>query len=205
MQPMQRILIATHNRGKVTEFAQMMSELPVQAISLDDAGITLEVEETGSTFEENARLKAIGYARESGFLTLADDSGLEVDALGGAPGVSSARYAGPDASDKDRYTLLLQNLANVPGDQRTARFRCAIALAAPDGRIFTGEGVVEGVIASAPRGEFGFGYDPVFFLPEYGATMAELRSTFKNVISHRARAFQAILPRLQALITAGQQ
>lgn len=204
MQPIQRIVIATHNPGKVTEYAQLMSELPVQAISLDEAGITMSVDETGSSFEENARLKAVGYAQASGLLTLADDSGLEVDALGGEPGINSARYSGPDANDRDRYNLVLRKLEGVPPDQRAARFRCVLALAAPGSEVYIGEGVVEGMIASAPRGEFGFGYDPIFFLPEYGATMAELRSTFKNVISHRARAFQAILPRLQALLAASK-
>jgi XTP/dITP diphosphohydrolase len=204
MQPIQRILIATHNPGKVTEYAQLMSELPVRAISLDEAGITMSVDETGSTFEENARLKAVGYAEASGLLTLADDSGLEVDALGGEPGINSARYSGPDATDSDRYYLVLQKLEGVPPHQRAARFRCAIALATPGGEVYIGEGVVEGMIASAPRGDFGFGYDPIFFLPEYGATMAELRSTFKNAISHRARAFQAVLPHLQTLLAAGQ-
>lgn len=202
MQDRQTILIATHNPGKVIEYAQLMSELPVQAISLDEAGITTDVEETGATFEENARLKALAYARESGLLTLADDSGLEVDALGGAPGVLSARYSGPGASDHDRYNLLLKNLENVPPERRTARFHCVIALATPEGQVIVGEGSVEGIIAETPRGDFGFGYDPVFYIPAYGATMAELRSNFKNVISHRAHAFKAIYPSLEAAIAA---
>jgi XTP/dITP diphosphohydrolase len=197
---MPRLLIATHNRGKVKEYAEMMSGLSVEPISLDEAGITTDVEETGDTFEENARIKALAYARLSGLLTLADDSGLEVDALGGAPGVQSARYAGPGASDADRYRLLLENLEGIPPNRRTARFRCVLALATPQGEVRVVHGTVEGVIADGPRGSHGFGYDPVFYMPEHGATMAELGPEIKNTISHRARAFQAILPILRALI-----
>jgi XTP/dITP diphosphohydrolase len=197
---MPRLLIATHNRGKVKEYAEMMSGLSVEPISLDEAGITTDVEETGDAFEENARIKALAYARLSGLLTLADDSGLEVDALGGAPGVQSARYAGPGASDADRYRLLLENLEGIPPNRRTARFRCVLALATPQGEVRVVHGTVEGVIADGPRGSHGFGYDPVFYMPEHGATMAELGPEIKNTISHRARAFQAILPILRALI-----
>ncbi len=195
-----RLLVATHNRGKATEYTRMMTGLAVEAITLDEAGITGEVEELGATFEENARIKALAYARQSGLLTLADDSGLEVDALGGAPGVQSARYAGLGASDADRYRLLLRKLEGVPADRRSARFHCVIALASPQGNVYVAHGTVEGVIADTPRGSHGFGYDPVFYMPERGVTMAELEPEIKNAISHRARAFQAILPILRELI-----
>jgi XTP/dITP diphosphohydrolase len=201
---MPKLLIATHNPGKVFEFAEMFRNLPIECVSLDEVGITEDIEETGETFEDNARLKAIGYCEMSGLITLADDSGLEVDALGGEPGVYSARYAGPGATAADRNAKLLKNMAEVPADQRTARFRCVIAIATPSGEIYTADGTVEGRINYEPRGELGFGYDPVFFMPEYGATLAELGSPIKNKISHRAKALQAIMPTLSALIRVYQ-
>jgi XTP/dITP diphosphohydrolase len=151
------------------------------------------VEETGETFRDNAILKANAFARSAGLPALADDSGLEVDALGGAPGVRSARYAGPGASDADRIALLLRNLAHVPAAQRQARFRCTMALATPEGLVGTVDGTCEGEIAFAPRGSNGFGYDPVFLLPHLGRTMAELRDEEKHAISHRGRAGRAAL------------
>ena len=153
-----------------------------------EQGITAEVDETGGSFEENARLKATVLARESGLLTLADDSGLEVDALGGEPGPLSARYAGEDATDEDRINYLLAKLKDVPEEKRTARFRCVIAIAAPDGTVELCSGECRGFITTTPRGEYGFGYDPVFYLPELGKTMAELPPEEKNRISHRAKA-----------------
>lgn len=197
---MLKLLIATHNPGKVYEFAEMFANLPVECISLDEVSITHDVPETGDTFKENAVLKAEEYCRLSGLITLADDSGLEVDALDGAPGVYSARYAGEGATAAERNAKLLKNMLDVPPDQRTARFRCVIAIATPGGEIYTAEGEVEGRITHEPRGEHGFGYDPVFFMPDHGATMAELGSVVKNKISHRARALQAIMPTLSALI-----
>ncbi|NLG28500.1 MAG: XTP/dITP diphosphatase [Chloroflexi bacterium] len=191
-----RLLIATHNRGKKAEFARLFEGLGLELTMLSELGITAEVEENGATYDANALLKATTYARLTDLLTLADDSGLDVDALGGAPGVLSARYAGPSADDRQRYELLLRNLAGVPEAQRTARFRCVIALAWPDGRTSLVEGTCEGRIAEAPRGKHGFGYDPVFYLPEYGCTMAELPPEVKNRISHRARAAQAARPLL---------
>jgi XTP/dITP diphosphohydrolase len=166
-------------------------------------GLSLEVDESGGTFAENAILKARAYAQASGFLTLADDSGLEVDALDGAPGVRSARYAGADASDEDRYRLLLSHLADVPEEERTARFRCVVAVATPEGDVSTAEGHCEGLIGFEPRGRHGFGYDPVFYMPDRGATMAELPPEVKNRVSHRARATQAALPILQRLLAEG--
>ncbi len=148
--------------------------------------------ETGLTFEENARIKATAYARESGLLTLADDSGLEVEALGGEPGVRSARYAGDKASDTDRVKLLLANLANVPQEKRTARFRCVIAIATPQGEAAVCEGECRGYITFEAKGNNGFGYDPVFLFPELGQTMAELTPEVKGQISHRARAVKKV-------------
>jgi len=190
---MLKLLVATNNPGKVREFEELLAGLPFEVTFPAREGIALEVEESGATFEDNARLKALAYARASGLPTLADDSGLEVDALGGAPGVWSARYAGPGAGDADRYQKLLNALAGVPDGRRTARFRCVVALAWPDGAIRTAEGRCEGQIGWAPRGEHGFGYDPVFIVDGLGGqTMAELPPEIKNRISHRARAVQAM-------------
>ncbi|TEU21335.1 MAG: XTP/dITP diphosphatase [Anaerolineales bacterium] len=183
-----KLLVATNNPGKVREYEALLKGLPLTLTYLVHEGIDIEVKETGSTFAENARLKAAAYARASGLLTLADDSGLEVDALGGEPGTRSARYAGQGASDEDRYRLLLSNLEGVPWERRTARFRCVIAVARPQGEVRTAEGTCEGVIAFEPKGDHGFGYDPVFYVLEYGQTMAELEPEVKNRISHRARA-----------------
>lgn len=186
-----RLLVATHNQGKKHEYEELLADAEVELVSLADVGIAQTIPEEGETYAENALLKARGYAALSGLLTLADDSGIEVDALGGAPGVRTARYAGEDASDAERNALLLRAIAGVPEAQRTARFRCVIALAWPDGRTAVVEGVVEGRIATEPRGEHGFGYDPIFYVPEYGRTMAELPEQVKNRISHRARAAAA--------------
>ena len=173
------------------EYKEILASLPLDLTYLDPEGITLEVEETGATFADNAVLKATTYARTSGLLTWADDSGLEVDALGGEPGVYSARYAGPGATDADRYRKLLDALAGVPWERRTARFRCVVALATPAGEVRTAAGACEGIIAFGPAGNNGFGYDPVFYFPEHGLTMAQLPAGVKNQISHRARAAQA--------------
>ena len=183
-----RLLLATNNQGKVREYRSLLRGIPYQIVTLADAGITTDVAETGSTFEANARLKATVLAAESRLLTLADDSGLEVDALGGEPGVLSARYAGENASDSDRLNYLLNKLKGVPERERTARFRCVIAIASPDSRVEVCSGACRGIIATAPRGYNGFGYDPVFCVPELGKTIAELPPEEKNRISHRARA-----------------
>jgi XTP/dITP diphosphohydrolase len=187
---MTKLLIATHNSGKVKEYQKLLAGLPLELTHLAEEGLDMEVAETGESFAENALLKATAYARASGLLTLADDSGLEVDTLNGEPGIHSARYAGSEASDEERYQLLLENLKDVPWERRTARFRCVIAVATPDGEVRTAEGTCEGIIAFGPQGEHGFGYDPVFYLPEHGRTMAELPPQTKNNISHRARAAQ---------------
>ena len=183
-----KLLVATRNPGKAREYQEILAGLALEVTYLDVEGITLEVEETGASFTENAVQKARAYARASGMWTWADDSGLEVDALNGGPGIYSARYAGPDASDVDRRRKLLNALAGQPWKQRTARFRCVVALATPQGEVRTAEGICEGIIAFGPAGDNGFGYDPVFYLPDHGATMAQLPSEEKNLISHRGRA-----------------
>ncbi len=187
-QSTQPLLVATRNPGKLRELASLLWDVPARLVSLDEAGVDATVDETGATFEENAVLKATVYARASGLTTLADDSGLEVDALGGDPGVRSARYAGPGADDAARMRRLLHKLQKVPAGGRQARFRCVIALAQPHGGARTFMGVCEGLIADAPRGRNGFGYDPVFILPGMGRTMAELSAAEKGSVSHRGIA-----------------
>lgn len=185
---MPKLLIATHNPGKIREYQTLLADLPLTVTSLRAEGIEHDVEETGATFTENAVLKAQAYAQLSGLWTWADDSGLEVDALDGRPGVYSARYAGPDATDQDRYQKLLGELSQLPDRPRTARFRCVVAIALPNREIHTIDDTIEGVISAQPSGEHGFGYDPVFFIPELGLTMAELPADQKNRISHRGKA-----------------
>jgi XTP/dITP diphosphohydrolase len=193
---LRRLLLASGNPGKLVELQALLRGLPVEVVSRPDLP---DVAETGETFVENAILKAHAAALWSGEWALADDSGLEVDALDGAPGVLSHRYAGPDATDAERNARLLAELAGVPDARRTARFRCAVALAAPDGRVWTAEGTCEGKIAHAPRGEHGFGYDPIFRLPDLNRTMAELLPAEKNHLSHRARALTAMAEIIQRI------
>ncbi|MBV9712353.1 MAG: XTP/dITP diphosphatase [Ktedonobacteraceae bacterium] len=185
---MRALLLATANRHKVDEFRAIFSTLPYTLFALTDIRLDMDVEETGTTFLENAELKAHAYAQASGMLSLADDSGLEIDALGGAPGVYSARFAGVDTPYEERFRLILKQLQGFPQDQRTARFRCVISIAEPSGYCRSVEGIVEGVIAEAPRGTNGFGYDPIFLIPELGKTTAELTPEHKNRISHRGQA-----------------
>ena len=182
----EELLIATHSRSKLHELASLLDGVPYRCVSLDEAGILDEVPETGSTLEENAAIKAAGYARLSGMLTLADDTGLEVDALGGEPGVRSARYA--PGSSQDRIDVLLRNLEGVDPADMGARFRCVIAIVSPGGSPDLHEGVCEGRIVREQRGGGGFGYDPIFFVPELGRTMAELTAEEKNRVSHRGIA-----------------
>ncbi len=195
-----KLLVATNNQHKLEEYQALLAGLPVTVRSLRDEGIFTEVEETGRTFEENAVIKARAYASLSGLLTLADDSGLEVAALGGEPGVYSSRYAGTGASDRQRTEYLLGKMKDVPWEERQARFRCVIAIARPEGILRICEGECRGVIAWEPRGEHGFGYDPVFFLPDLGVTMAELPAARKNESSHRARAAQGARKALLELV-----
>ncbi len=183
-----KLLLATNNRGKIREYRELFRDVPFEIITPADLGVSLGAEETGATFEENATLKAVAAARQTGLLSLADDSGLEVDDLGGAPGPLSARYAGAGASDKDRIDFLLSRLKDIPARERSARFRCVIAIASLEGKVELFHGVCSGLITDKPRGAQGFGYDPIFFIPELGKTMAELKLEEKNKISHRARA-----------------
>jgi XTP/dITP diphosphohydrolase len=183
-----RLLLATNNPYKVRELTAILQGIPALIVTPATVGLRLDARETGTSYEENARIKAVAFAQASGLMALADDSGLEVEALGGAPGIISARYAGHEATAEDRIALLLHNLRGVPPEQRRARFVAVIAIALPDGRVYIARGECSGLIIDEPRGTGGFGYDPVFYLPEYGCTMAELPEAIKNQISHRARA-----------------
>lgn len=198
---MRTIVLATTNEGKVREFRQLFAAngLSLRVVGLREAGLEAPPE-TGTTFAANALLKARHAASASGQLALADDSGLEVDGLGGAPGIYSARYAGEGAGDEANRQRLIAAIAALPEEARGARFRCAIAIARPDGTVEVAEGSCEGRVISTPRGENGFGYDPLFFLPKQGRTMAELTAEEKNAISHRGRATALALPLLRRLL-----
>ena len=185
-----KLLLATNNAGKVKEYRSLLRSITFELVTPKELGISVDVEEAGTTYEENARLKACTLAKKSGLLTLADDSGIEVDALNGAPGVMSARYAGENASDAERVHYLLSKLEDIPREKRTARFYCLIAIAQPDGQVQYCDGECKGIITFKPQGENGFGYDPIFFFPERGKTMAQLPLEIKNQISHRGRAAQ---------------
>lgn len=188
MPPTPRLLLATNNEGKVAEFRRLLAGCGWDLVTPREIELSLAVEETGASYEENARIKALAFARASGLTALADDSGLEVDALGGRPGMMSARYGGEAQSDRDRFELLLRELADVRDERRVARFRAVIAIATPAGDVRICEGTVEGRIAREPRGESGFGYDPVFLVPEFGRTVAELPPATKDRVSHRGAA-----------------
>ncbi len=193
------LLIASTNQGKVREFHSLASGLKLEMVSMSDIGPMPEVAETGATFAENARTKAAAYAISSGLMTIADDSGLEVDALGGRPGVLSARYGG-DVPFAEKIRLILDDLRDVAAPARTARFRCSIAVADPSGRIVCeADGVCEGTIAQEPFGEGGFGYDPVFVPNGYVETFGQLGPEVKDSLSHRANAFLQIIPYLRGL------
>jgi XTP/dITP diphosphohydrolase len=194
-----KLLLATRNAGKAREYSLLLQRSPFELTTLYAEGIQEDVSESGKTLQENARLKAIGYAVDDRFLVMADDSGLEVDALGGAPGPLSARFAGKGASDRDKVNLLLSKLRGVPWEERSARFRCVIAIASERKVIGLCEGVCEGIISFEAEGNQGFGYDPVFYLPELDRTMAELTLEEKNKVSHRARAAQKAVRVLQRL------
>jgi XTP/dITP diphosphohydrolase len=180
------------------EFTALLADLPIHLLTAHEAGVRAFPPETGETFAANARAKALHVTAETGLPALADDSGLVVDALGGAPGVYSARYGGPDADDADRNALLLDALRDIPPATRTARFVAVVAFSLPDGTVIDTEGRLEGAIADAPRGTNGFGYDPVFLVGDTGRTLAELTDDEKNGLSHRARALAALRPRLLA-------
>lgn len=185
---MPELLLATGNKHKLDELKSLLQDLPYKLISPSEAGINIKVKESGNSFEDNARLKALAFATSSYHLSLADDSGLEVDALGGEPGVLSARYAGTDATDAERISFLLSRLKDIPQGKRQAKFKCVIAIAKPEGNVYLFNGECRGTIAFKPIGEGGFGYDPVFYLPQLGKTMAELTRQEKNSISHRGQA-----------------
>jgi XTP/dITP diphosphohydrolase len=186
--PVPQLLIATNNVGKLAEYGALLHRCGWQLVSPAEIGISLSVEETGSDYATNARLKAEAFAAAGGLLTLADDSGLEVEALQERPGVLSARHAGPDQTDEQGVALVLTQMKGVPPEKRGARFRCFIALATPEGAVRLFEGECPGIITEEPRGHSGFGYDPIFHLPQLGRTMAELKPDEKNAISHRADA-----------------
>ena len=185
---MAKLLLGTNNQGKVREYMMLLRSLPFELVTPTEQGITTIVSEVGESLEENARLKATVLAEQSQLLTLADDSGLEVDALGGEPGRLSARDAGEGASDSDRVNYLLSRLENVPWPERSACFRCIIAVATPSGVVKLCSGECQGFITFEPRGEEGFGYDPIFYLPRLDKTMAELPLEIKNQVSHRGQA-----------------
>jgi len=200
---MSKLLLATNNQAKVREYRSLLQNLPFELVTPAELGITTEVKEVGESLEENAGLKAMALAAESQLLALADDSGLEVDALNGEPGRLSARYAGENASDRDRVNYLLARLKSVPQSERSARFRCVIAIATPEGRVEFCSGECRGSITLEPKGEQGFGYDPIFYLPELDKTMAELTLEIKNQISHRGQAASQV-PRMLERFTGSK-
>ena len=194
---MTKIILASNNKGKIKEVKEICKDMQVEIVSMKEAGIDIDIEENGTTFEENALIKAEAVMKLTGELTIADDSGLEVDYLHGEPGIYSARYLGEDTSYDIKNNHIIDLLAGVPDDQRTARFVCVIACAFPDGRTITVRGVIEGRIGYEERGENGFGYDPIFYVPEFGCTTAELSSEDKNKVSHRGKALTAMYEELK--------
>lgn len=194
---MRRFIAATKNKGKLTEIRKILQDLPFEVISMEEAGITKDIEEYGTTFEENALIKAKEICSITDEMVMADDSGLEVDYLNGAPGIYSSRFAGEDATDDDKNRKLLHLLKGVPFEKRTARFVCSIAVVFPDGQHFTVRGTCDGYIGFEPMGENGFGYDPLFFLLEYSMTTAEMEPEEKNKISHRGKALQLMAEELR--------
>ena len=202
-----RIIFATGNAGKMKEVRMILGDLGIPVLSMKEAGITADIIENGKSFEENAAIKAeaIRNLTADGDLVLADDSGLEIDYLDGAPGIYSARFMGEDTSYTVKNTALLEKLAGVPKEKRTARFVCAIACALPDGHTITTRGVMEGMIAHGIRGENGFGYDPIFYLPEFGCTSAEITPEQKNEVSHRGKALREMRKELQDLFAKSEE
>ena len=196
-----KLVLATRNKGKIAEIKEILADFQaIELLSLADFPDLPKIEETGTTFKENAILKAKTIAKLTGYLTLADDSGLTVEYLNGAPCVYSARYAGENATDAENNAKLLKALAGVPWEKRKAAFVCVIALCWPQGECYTCEGRCEGIIALEPKGNYGFGYDPLFYVPAYGKTMAELGPEIKNQISHRAMALKGLKPLLEKIL-----
>ncbi len=200
-----KLVLATKNKGKIREIKDFLSDIPeLEVLSLldFDKDVPLEIKETGTTFEENAFIKAFEVAKATGLPALADDSGLEVDALGGKPGVKSARFGGEHITDEERNRKLLSLISNIPLEERTARFRCVMVLVVPpDFEKYVTEGVCEGIITNKPRGKAGFGYDPIFFVPSLGKTMAELTLEEKNRISHRGKALAKMKEVIKELLS----
>lgn len=196
---MKKLIFATGNEGKMKEVRMILADLDVEVLTLKEAGIEAEAEENGATFEENAKIKAVEIMKRSGEIVLADDSGLEVDALNKEPGIYSARYMGYDTSYHIKNQNLIRRLEGKTGKERSARFVCAIAAAFPDGRVLTTRGTMEGEIGYEERGENGFGYDPILYLPEYGCYSGELPLEVKNSLSHRGKALRLMKEELRKL------
>jgi XTP/dITP diphosphohydrolase len=197
---MPQLLLATNNAGKIAEYDALLEGCGWEVVTPRDLAIDTEVDETGETYEANATMKALRGAEASGLVTLADDSGIEIEAMGGDPGARSARFLGEDATYAERFTEIERRLMDLPRERRGARFRCVIAVADPrTGAVRTAEGEVFGLIAETPAGEGGFGYDPIFWVPQHSATMAELPDHQKNIISHRARAVASARQTLKEL------
>lgn len=196
---MEKLIFATGNEGKMKEIRMILGDLDYEILSMKEAGISADIVEDGKTFEENAMIKAKAISKLANCLVLADDSGLEVDYMDKQPGIYSARWMGEDTSYDIKNKKIIENLEGVPEEKRTARFVCAVAAAFPDGRVITKRGTIEGIIGYEQRGENGFGYDPIFFLPEYGMTTAELPVEEKNKISHRGRALEQIKQELKKM------
>lgn len=196
---MEKLIFATGNEGKMKEIRMILGDLDYEILSMKEAGISADIVEDGKTFEENAMIKAKAISKLANCLVLADDSGLEVDYMDKQPGIYSARWMGEDTSYDIKNKKIIENLEGVPEEKRTARFVCAVAAAFPDGRVITKRGTIEGIIGYEQRGENGFGYDPIFFLPEYGMTTAELPVEEKNKISHRGRALEQIKEELKKM------
>lgn len=194
---MRKFIVATKNKGKLKEIKEILADFPFEVISMEDAGFVNDIEEYGTSFEQNAMIKAEEIFKATGEIVMADDSGLEVDYLNGAPGIYSSRFAGEGATDEDRNNKLLNMLESVPFEERTARFACAIAVIMPGGECFTVRGNCEGYIGFKPEGSNGFGYDPLFFMPEYGMTTAQMKSEEKNKISHRGKALKLMVDELK--------
>jgi non-canonical purine NTP pyrophosphatase, rdgB/HAM1 family len=197
---MDKIVFATANEGKVKEIKEILKDFPIEVLSMKEMGITANIEEDGTTFEENSLIKARAISKLTGLPALADDSGLEVDYLNGEPGIYSARYLGRDTDYDYKNNYIINKLSDAKEGERSARFVCVISLVLPDGREFVERGVVEGLIGYEQKGENGFGYDPIFYLPEYGKTSAELSPEEKNKISHRGKALSAMKKLIMDLV-----
>ena len=194
---MKKFIVATKNKGKLKEIQEILSKFPFKVLSMSDEGIEIDIEEYGTTFEENALIKAREVHNMTGEIVMADDSGLEVDYLNGAPGVYSARFAGEQASDEEKNNKLLELLKDVPYEDRKARFVCAIAVVLSNGEEFIVKGICEGYIGFKPEGKNGFGYDPLFFMPEFNITTAQMEPDKKHEISHRGKALRLMVEELK--------